>query len=74
MHYSVCEDSEVSRSRTPFELHQIRFNYCREPSSCMIVGSNKSYHSMKQSIILDENFDKPLAIAIVELARKSVIQ
>ncbi len=43
-------------------------NYCREPSSCMIVGSNKSYHSMKQSIILHENLDKPLAIVIVGLA------
>ncbi len=28
------------------------------------MGSNKSYHSMKQSIILHENFDKPFAIAI----------
>ncbi len=62
VHYSVCEDSEVSCSRTPIELHQIRFNYCRKPSSCMIVGSNKSYHSMKQSIILHENFDKPLSL------------
>ncbi len=41
--------------------------YCREPSSCMILGSNKSYHSMKQSIILHENFDKPFAIAIAPL-------
>ncbi len=52
----------------PIELHQIRFLhmfvYCRKPSSCMIVGSNKSYHSMRQSIILHENFDKPFAIAI----------
>ncbi len=36
--------------------------YCREPSLCMIVGSNKSYHSMKQSTILQENFDKPFAM------------
>ncbi len=48
-------------------LNYIRllFYYCREPSSCMIVGPNKSYYSMKQSIILHENFDKPFAIAIV---------
>ncbi len=67
VHYSVCEDSEVS----PAELlsNYIRLDlthvyYCREPSSCMVVGSNKSYHSMKQSIILHGNFDKPFAIAI----------
>ena len=41
--------------------------YCREPSSCMIVGSNKSYHSMKQSMILHESFDRPFAIAIFKM-------
>ena len=71
VHYSVCEDSEVSHSRTPIELHQIRFNYCREPSSCMIVGSNKSYHSRKQSIILHENFNKPFATAIGSITSKT---
>ena len=47
VHYSVCEDWKVSRSRTPLELHQIRCNTWLfsflEPSSCIIVGSNKSY-------------------------------
>ena len=58
---SVCEDSEVSRSRLP-----IRCFACdsREPSSCMIVGSSISYHSMKQCRILRENLNKFPAKAI----------
>ncbi len=36
----------------------------REPSSCMIVGFNISYHSMKQCRILHENLDKYFAKAI----------
>ncbi len=36
----------------------------REPSSCMRVGYNKSYHSIKQYRILRENFHKSFAKAI----------
>ncbi len=34
VHYSGCEDSEVSRSTTPIELHQIRLLH---PNVCLLL-------------------------------------
>ncbi len=39
----------------------------------MIVGSDKCYHSMKQSIIMHENFDKSFAKAINKMLVLSVV-
>ena len=47
-----------------FNYVMLHPNSSREPSSCMIVGYNKSYHSIKQYRILHENSHKSVATPI----------